>query len=91
MNWFTGIATFLILWWLSLLVVLPLGVRGQAEADSIEPGTEPGAPVAPHMVRKVIWATGLAIIFFIITNLILSTGWLTWERMGVIFGLGGER
>lgn len=90
MNLFTALATFLILWWLSLLVVLPLGVRGQAEDDSIEPGTEPGAPVKANMVRKVLWATGLAIIFFILTNLILSTGWLTWERMGVIFGLGRE-
>lgn len=90
MNWFTGIASFLILWWLSLFVVLPLGVRGQAEDDSVEPGTEPGAPVRPNMVRKAVWATGLAIFFFILLNVILSTGWLTWERMGVIFGLGRE-
>lgn len=87
MNWFTGGATFLILWWLSLLIVLPLGVRGQAETDSVEPGTEPGAPVAHNMVRNVLWATGLAIIFFLLVTWVLSTGWLTWERMGVIFGL----
>lgn len=90
MNWFTGSATFLILWWLSLLVVLPLGVRGQAENDSVEPGTEPGAPVAPNMVRKVLWATGLAIIFFLLLSWILSTGWLTWERLGLIFGLSHD-
>jgi len=90
MNWFTGLATFLILWWLSLFVVLPIGVRGQAEAEAVEPGTEPGAPTRPNMIRKALWATGMAIAFFLLLSVILSTGWLTWERMGVIFGLGRD-
>ena len=90
MNWFTALATFLILWWLSLFIVLPIGVRGQAEDESIEPGTEPGAPTRPHMIRKAIWATAIALVLFVLLNAILSTGWLTWERMGVIFGLGRE-
>ena len=66
MNWFTGIATFMILWWLSLFIVLPIGVRGQAEEGTIEEGTEPGAPVRSNMIRNVIWATGLAILFFLL-------------------------
>ena len=87
MNWFTGLATFLILWWLSLFIVLPIGVRGQAEEGSIEEGTEPGAPVRSNMVRNVILATILAIIFFLLTLAIISTGWLTWERLGSWMGM----
>lgn len=82
MNWFTGLATFMILWWLSLFIVLPIGVRGQAEASDISPGTEPGAPTTANMARKALWATGLAIVFFLITYFVISGGWLTWERMG---------
>ncbi|GLQ20281.1 DUF1467 family protein [Algimonas porphyrae] len=82
MNWFTGLATFMILWWLSLFIVLPIGIRGQAEENAIEPGTEPGAPTRPDMVRKVIWATGLALIFFVLVVLVVNSGWLTWERLG---------
>ncbi|MEL6687825.1 MAG: DUF1467 family protein [Pseudomonadota bacterium] len=87
MNWFTGIATFMILWWLSLFIVLPIGVRGQAEEGAIEEGTEPGAPVKSNMIRNVVWATGLAIIFFLLTVFIINTGWLTWERLGDWFGM----
>jgi predicted secreted protein len=87
MNWFTGLATFLILWWLSLFIVLPIGVRGQAEDDAVEPGTEPGAPIRPRMWRNVLLATVLAIVFFILINLVLSTGFVTWERLGDWFGL----
>lgn len=87
MNWFTGLATFLILWWLSLFIVLPIGVRGQAEAGEVEPGTEPGAPVWPRMARKALWATGLAVIFFLIVYFVIGSGWLTWERLGDWTGL----
>lgn len=87
MNWFTGLASFLILWWLSLFVVLPLGVRGQAESDSVEPGTEPGAPVRSNMYRKALWATGMAIGLFLLLNAILATDVLTWERLATFFGM----
>ena len=88
MNWFTALATYLILWWLALFIVLPIGVRGQAEEDSIEPGTEPGAPVMSQIGKKAIWATGMAAVFFVIVFLIVETGWLTWERLGDLTGMG---
>lgn len=87
MNWFTGIATFMILWWLSLFIVLPIGVRGQAEENDIAHGTEPGAPTRSNMLRNVVWSTLLAIAFFLLLNLILMTGWLSWENMGDALGL----
>ncbi|MGB6229613.1 MAG: DUF1467 family protein [Litorimonas sp.] len=90
MNWFTGLATFLILWWLALFIVLPIGIRGQAEEDDIEHGTEPGAPVRSNMWKRVLWATVLAILFFILTWFVVHGGWLTWERLGGWMGLRPE-
>ena len=82
MNWFTGTATFLILWWLSLFIVLPIGVRGQAEENDIEHGTEPGAPIKSNMWRNVLWATGLSVILFLMVYGIIAWDWLSWERLG---------
>jgi predicted secreted protein len=87
MNWFTGLATFLILWWLSLFIVLPFGVRGQAEDDSVTHGTEPGAPIRSNMWKKAGWTTLLAIIFFILVWIVVTGGWLTWERLGKWTGM----
>ena len=38
-------------------MVLPIGVRSQAEDGEVVEGSEAGAPVRPMMLRKVIWAT----------------------------------
>ncbi len=64
MSLVSGLAIYFILWWLCLFVVLPFGVQGQHETGEVEPGTEPGAPVRPLLLRKVIATTVLSGIIF---------------------------
>lgn len=64
MSLLSMIAIYFILWWLCLFAVLPWGVKGQHEEGSIEPGTEPGAPLRPMLLRKVLATTLLAAILF---------------------------
>lgn len=45
-------------------MVLPLGVRSQAEAENIVPGTDPGAPVSAKLWIKLAINTLLAGIVF---------------------------
>lgn len=67
-----GVVVFLIVWWLFFFTMLPIGVRSQEEAGDVVDGSEPGAPHAPNMARKMWWttiATSIAWIFyFIITE-----------------------
>ncbi len=51
-------------WWIVLFAVLPWGVRSQEEAGDVVPGTERGAPVAPRMLRKLLWTTLISAIVF---------------------------
>ena len=87
MNWFTALASYLILWWLALFILLPIGVRGQAEEEAVEAGTEPGAPIDPLMIKKAVGATVLAALMFLALYQIIYGGWLTWERMGQWMGI----
>ena len=48
---------FIVVWWLALFVVLPLGVR---RAENPEPGHEAGAPENPRLWRKGLLATAAA-------------------------------
>ena len=41
MNWFSAFVVWLIIWWLTLFIILPIGIRGQAEEGDITEGTEP--------------------------------------------------
>ena len=51
----TSIAIYLVLWWVVLFAILPLGVTSHADAG-IDPGDggDPGAPINPNLKRKFI-------------------------------------
>ncbi|AKR55537.1 hypothetical protein GCM10011321_11860 [Youhaiella tibetensis] len=48
------IAIYFIIWWVCLFAVLPFRVRNQIDAGEVVRGTEPGAPVLPRLVPRLI-------------------------------------
>ena len=72
MSVFTGIAIYVLLWWVCLFAVLPLGVKGQAEDGEIVKGSEPGAPVKADMKRKAIITSIIAAVFWVIIFVIVQ-------------------
>lgn len=67
-----ALAIFFTLWWTLLFAVLPFGVRSQHEGGSVTPGTEPGAPQSPALVKKALWTTLITTIVFAALMLALS-------------------
>ena len=61
-----GAALFFVIWWILLFAVLPFGVRSQAEAGEVAPGTDPGAPAVPALREKAIWTTLLAALVLVL-------------------------
>jgi predicted secreted protein len=59
-----GIAIYFTMWWTVLFAILPLRVRSQHEHGEISPGTDPGAPVAPHMLGKAVVTTLVSGVLF---------------------------
>jgi predicted secreted protein len=60
MNWLTITAVYLVVWWLCLFIVLPIGVKTQDEEESTILGTVGSAPARPMLVRKALAATVLS-------------------------------
>lgn len=50
-----------IAWMLAFQALLPFGIRSHLEDNSVVPGTEPGAPTVPHLRRKAIYASIIAV------------------------------
>lgn len=69
-----GIALYFMIWWLTLFAVLPFGVRTQAEAGEVVPGTPESAPAAPRILRIALINTVLASVVFGILLLVLNSG-----------------
>lgn len=59
--WFSQAAIYLLIWFVVLFTVLPLGVR---RADDPEPGHDPGAPVSPQLPRKALITTVISLVLW---------------------------
>jgi predicted secreted protein len=53
-------AIYFVLWWVVLFAVLPWGVQSQREAGEIFPGSDPGAPARPLLLKKAVATTLIA-------------------------------
>jgi predicted secreted protein len=60
----TAIATFFLIWWVTLFAVLPWGIRSQHEGGEMAPGTDPGAPMGIRVGRKLLWTTLVAAVIY---------------------------
>lgn len=85
MNWFSALVVWLIIWWLVLFIILPIGIRGQAEEGDIVEGSEPGAPHSLNIKRKFIQTTVIASILWILTCALIMSGLLNWTMLGDLF------
>jgi len=83
----TAFAIYFVLWWVVLFVTLPFGVRSQHEDGESVPGTDPGAPIASQMGRKLIWTTAISAIIFASAMLAFSAGYLNIERLSKLMGI----
>ena len=82
----TAFAIYFVMWWIVLFLTLPFGVRSQQEDGGVVPGSDPGAPVASRMGRKLIWTTVISAIIFIVSWLAYSAGLLNVERLSRLMG-----
>ena len=60
----TAFAIYFVIWWITLFLTLPFGVRTQHDDGESIPGTEPGAPIATRMGIKLIWTTIISAVIF---------------------------
>ena len=73
-NLFLAIAIYIILWWLVLFALLPVGAQSFHEAgEAPPPGSEQGAPKMHRLGQKALWAAGIAAILWLGVAWAIST------------------
>ena len=83
----TGIAIYFVIWWITLFLTLPFGVRSQHEDGAGVDGTDPGAPVLARMGRKLVWTTVISAVIYGLAMLAYSAGYLNIERLSKLMGI----
>jgi predicted secreted protein len=81
----TAIAIYFLIWWITLFAVLPWGVTAQGP-DS-PPGTDPGAPMVPRLVHKLIWTTIVSTVIFAILAFLYIYRIVTLDDLGRWMGV----
>jgi predicted secreted protein len=82
----TALATYFLIWWVTLFAVLPWGVRNQEESGEVVSGTDPGAPAVPRLWRKLLWTTLLSGVVYGILTVLYRSGVLSFDLVLRIFG-----
>ena len=83
----TGFAIYFVMWWIVLFLTLPFGVRSQHEDGEGAPGTDPGAPIATQMGRKLLWTTVISAVLFAAAVFAYNAGYLNVERLTKLMGM----
>jgi predicted secreted protein len=89
----TGLVLYAIIWFMTLFIVLQVGVTSQADTGRRLDGTHGSAPVEPKLKRRFLVTTGAAaVIWAVIAGIILS-GAVSIDDIDLFsrFGLGDAR
>ena len=73
----SGVVLYAVLWFLVMLMLLPVGVKSQADVGEVEPGTPAGAPDQPMIGRKMIWTTAVSAALWALLYGIIAGGVIT--------------
>ncbi len=78
MSWTSGLAIYVVIWWLVIFLVLPWGRRDTIGSDDVVKGQDAGAPEKPRMLVKMAATTAVSGVIF------AAFYWL-WESGAISF------
>ncbi|MEM9241826.1 MAG: DUF1467 family protein [Pseudomonadota bacterium] len=75
----SGIVLFLVIWFMTFLVVLPIKIQTQGDVGEIVPGTHAGSPEHHHLRKKMWITTAIALVLWGIIAFLMLTGTVTLD------------
>ncbi len=72
---------YIVLWFLTFLVVIPFRLKTQGDVGKIVPGTMAGSPEVHHLKKKALLSTVLAALLWCIIAGIIYSGTITVRDM----------
>ena len=76
-----AIAIYILIWWVVLFAMLPIGVRTQAEEGEVSPGTAESAPDRPRLLPKMVATTVVASLVFAAVYVIIVHRVITLDQI----------
>jgi predicted secreted protein len=77
MDFMTTFFIYLLVWWVTIFTVLPLGVERNSETGK---GHDAGAPVRPDLKKKLILNSILSAVIVLVIWLLVYFHVIEWEK-----------
>ena len=61
----SAMVLFAVIWFMLLLMALPMRMRSQEQDGEVVPGTPASAPVNPMIGKKMIWVTVITVVLWV--------------------------
>jgi len=86
----TGLVLYAIIWFMTLFVVLQVGVTTQSDTGKRVDGTHGSAPVNAQLKKRFLITSGIALVIWGVIAAIILSGAVTIEDIDLFsrFGLG---
>lgn len=82
-----AVVLFAVIWFMLLLLALPLRMKSQSETGDIVEGTSPSAPDDPKLGKKVKWVTILTIPIWALVCGVIISGVITIDMFDIYNGI----
>ena len=76
-----AISMYVVIWWIVLFAMLPIGVRTQEEEGEVAPGTAESAPHMPKLLPKMFATTVVASVVFAVVYVIIVHRVITLDQI----------
>jgi predicted secreted protein len=77
-NWVTGIVLYILIWWVALFAVLPIGTHAVAKPD--ETSGWRGAPARPRIWTKVCATSLVACVLWVAAYAVIQSDWIDFRE-----------
>jgi predicted secreted protein len=77
-GWVTGVAVYVLIWWVSLFTVLPIGAN---RAQDPQAGTVESAPDNPRLLFKFGLTTGIATVLWLVLYALIKADIVDFHDM----------
>lgn len=84
----SAIVLYAVLWFLTLLIVVPIRIKTQGDLGEVTPGTHAGSPEVHHLKTKIWITTGVAFVIWAILVTVILSGLITIRDLDVFNRMG---
>jgi len=84
----SGIVLYIVIWFMTFFVVLPIRIETQGDLGRIVPGTQAGSPEHHHLKVKVIITSGIAVVLWGICAWVILSGVVTLRDLDMFNRMG---